>query len=367
MQYQVLGEPRPMLSLRQINVTVTQSAPAEPLRLSGDAVAEPGSVRLRTTDARISPAGSRLLGDTALRATVTMEAVDVGPLGAAFGSSPEMSGPMTGRIDVTGTPARLSATGTLSLDRITLSAERPGCGREPRRLAIEAVRMPLVASPIRLDSAPVEAKVARGTVSFRASMVRVGVPTASLTEISVRGIDLGLVLVDYLCQPYAVTGLLDLSGEAMLRLPDVRPPETMRGFDGSGRIKIGPGKVVGREVVTLVRDVVGLGSAVSAVVNPGRSAARSPLDFDSITATYTVAGGVARTEDLVYTARDVRVRAAGTYGLGDRRVAMEVTLTEGANQVKGLITGAPGSLRVVPTGVRVRDRDVKKFLDRLFR
>jgi AsmA protein len=366
-QYQALGEPRPILSLRQINVTVTQSAPAEPLRLAGEAIAEPGSVRLRTTDARITPAGSRLLGDTALRATVTMEAVDVGPLGAAFVSSPAVSGPMTGRIDVTGTPARLSATGAISLDRITLSAARAGCGPEPRRLAIEAVRMPLVASPMRFDSAPVEAKVARGTVSLRASMARGGVPTASLTEISVKGMDLGPVLVDYLCQPYAVTGLLDLSGEAILRLPDIRPPETMRGVDGSGRIKIGPGKVVGREVVNLVRDVVGLGSAVSAAVNPGRSAVRSPLDFDSITATYTVASGVARTEDLVYTARDVRVRAAGTYGLGDRRVAMEVTLTEGANQIKGLITGAPGSLRVVPTGVRVRDRDVKKFLDRLFR
>ena len=35
----------------------------------------------------------------------------------------------------------------------------------------------------------------------------------------------------------------------------------------------------------------------------------------------------------------MRVRATGTYGLGDRRVAMEVTLTEGANQIKGLITG----------------------------
>jgi AsmA protein len=366
-EYQALGEPRPMFSLRQINVTVTQRAPAEPMRLSGEAIAEPGSVRLRTTDARISPAGSRLLGDTALRATVTMEAADVAPIGAAFMLSPAVSGPMTGRIDVTGTPARLSATGALSLDRGTLSVERSGCGREPRRLAIEAVRMPLVASPIRLESAPVEAKVARGTVSLRASMARVGVPTASLTEISVKGMDLGVVLVDYLCQPYAVTGLLDLSGEAILRLPDVRAPETMRGFDGSGRIKIGPGKVVGREVVNLVRDVVGLGSAVSAVVNPGRSPGRSPLDFDSITATYTVASGVARTEDLVYTARDVSVRAAGTYGLGDRRVAMEVTLTEGANQIKGVITGAPGSLRVVPTSVRVRDRDVKKFLDRLFR
>jgi hypothetical protein len=274
---------------------------------------------------------------------------------------------MTGRVDVMGTPARLSATGALSLDRVTLSVARPGCGHEPRRLAIEAVRMPLVASPSRFDSAPVEAKVARGTVSLRASMARGGVPTASLTQIDIKGMDLGPVLVDYLCQPYAVTGLLDLSGEARLRLPDVRPPETMRGIDGSGRIKIGPGKVVGREVITLVRDVVGLGSAVSAAVRPGRSVAPSPLDFDSITATYTVTSGVARTEDLVYTARDVRVTAAGTYGLGDRRVAMDVTLTEGPNQVRGQITGAPGSLRVVPTGVRVRDRDIKKFLDRLFR
>ena len=219
--------------------------------------------------------------------------------------------------------------------------------------------MPLVASPIRLDSAPVEAKVARGTVSFRASMGRAGVPTASLTEISVKGIDLGLVLVDYLCQPYAVTGLLDLSGEAILRLPDVRPPETMRGVDGSGRIKIGPGKVVGREVVNLVRDVVGLGSAVSAAVNPGRSAVRSPLDFDSITATYTVTSGVARTEDLVYTARDVRVKAAGTYGLGPaRRDGSDVT--EGANQIKG-DHGARPARCARADGVRVRDRDVKKF------
>ena len=72
-------------------------------------------------------------------------------------------------------------------------------------------------------------------------------------------------------------------------------------------------------------------------------------------------------EELAAVERAEARLAAGTYGLADRRVAMEVTLTEGTNQVKGLITGAPGSLRVVPTSVRVRDRDVRKFLDRLFR
>ena len=89
-QYQTLGEPRPMLSLRQINVTVTQSAPAEPLRLSGEAIAEPGSVRLRTTDARISPAGPPL-GDTAL-GRPSHGGRDIAPIGAAFVSSPAVTG-----------------------------------------------------------------------------------------------------------------------------------------------------------------------------------------------------------------------------------------------------------------------------------
>ncbi len=366
-QYQKLGGARPSLSLQQINATVQQSAAGEPLRLTGAAIAEPGAIRLSTKDATLTPGGARVVGDMALRATVEIEAPDVAPIGAAFAPSPEVSGALKGRIEVTGTPAKLSASGAITLDHVTLSAERPSCGgRERRRLAIESIRMPLVASGTKLDSAPVEVKMARGTASFRTSAALGAAPTATLTDISVKGMDLGPVLVDYLCQPYAVTGPLDLVGEARFSVPDKDPPDPTRGVDGFGRVRIGPGKVVGREIVNLVRDVVGLSGAVAAVVRPGRPVA-SPLDFDSITATYTIVSGVARTDDLVYRARDVRVAAAGTYGLGDGRVAMEVTLTEGANQVKGVVTGAPGSLRVVPTGVRVQDRDIKKFLDRLFR
>jgi AsmA protein len=367
LQYQKLGSSHPALSLQQINATLRQSALREALSLSGDAIAEPGGIQLSTKDATLTPGGTRVLGDMALRATVEMEAKDVAPLAAAFAPSSGVSGPMKGKVEVTGSPGRLSATGAISAGRLTLSAERPACGgREPRRLEIEAVHVPLVASPTRIDSAPVEAKVARGALSFRASVVLDGAPALTLTDINVRGMDLGPVLVDYLCQPYAVTGPIDLTGEARVRRPDAGAADIMSGVDGAGRVKIGAGKVVGRAIVNLVRDVVGLSSAVSAVVRPGR-AVSSPLDFDSITATYTVVNGVARTDDLVYRARDVRVAAAGTYGLSDGRVAMEVTLIEGANQVKGIVTGGPGSLRVVPTGVRVQDRDIKKFLDRIFR
>ncbi len=351
-------------SLRQIDVTVEQSAPAQPLRLTGDAVVATGAIRLSTRNATLAPGGTRVLGDVAIRATVQVEAADVGPLAAVLAPGSGMSGPMKGTVEIDGTPGRLTASGLIGLDKLTLAASRPQCAGEPRRLEIDAVRLPLAATATRVDSAPVEAKVARGTVSARASVALGDDPTVTVSGISVKGMQLGPVLVDYLCQPYAVTGPLDLTGDVRVRRPG--GANAMSGVDGAGRLQVGAGKVVGRDIVNLVRDVVGLSTAVSAVTRPGRTPP-SPLDFDSITATYTIASGVVRTDDLVYRARDVRMTGAGTYALGDGRVAMEIVLSEGANQVKGIVTGAPGSLRVVPTGVRIQDRDIKKFLDRIFR
>ena len=351
------------LSLSAMKLGAQQPVAGGPWHLSGTATLTPGDVRLALRTATLSPAPTRALGDLAVTAAVDVQAADVAPLIALLGGVAGVSGPMTGALDVSGTVARLSAKGTLTLDRATLTTAPAGCGRQRRQLPMDAVRVALVATPSRIDAAPVEAKVARGTVSFRASAALAGVDGGvALSDIQVRGVELAPILVDYLCQPYAVTGAIDLTGEAV-----VPRPGSARDVDGAGRLRVGPGKVVGRDVVRLVRDVVGLGAAVSAALERGRAPQSSPLDFDSITATYTIAGGVARTDDLVYRARDVRVAASGTYRLGDGRVAMELTLTEGLNQVKGFVAGAPGSLRLVPIGARIQDRDVRRFLDRIFR
>ena len=363
-QYRKLGGKEPALRLEKINVTASQAAPGAALRLSGDAVAQPGGVRLSVKDASLAPGGVRAVGDMPVKATVELEAPDVASLGAAIAGSPAVSGAMKGRLELAGTPAQVAVTGAVTFDRLTLSEHRPQCAAPaPRQLVIEAVRIPLLASLHRVDSAPVEAKVARGIVSLSATVALRPVATATLTAISIKGMELGPVLVDYLCQGYAVTGPLDLSGEASMRLADV-----WRSARGSGRVRIGPGKVMGGDVVNLVREIVGLGTTIAAMARPDQRPRFSPLDFDSITASYTIADGVARTDDLLYRARDVKVAAAGTYGLADGRVAMEVTLTEGATQVKGFVSGRPGSLRVVPTGVKLPNtRDIKKFLERLFR
>jgi hypothetical protein len=140
-------------------------------------------------------------------------------------------------------------------------------------------------------------------------------------------------------------------------------------MNGSGRLAIGAGRVVGADLLNAVSQALALTDLVAATLTPGaKGRAKSPLNFDSITATYTITNGVVRTDDLVYVARDVRVTGAGTYGLVDGRTAMDVTVTQGTNRVKAHLAGGPGALSIVPTDVRLKEpKDLKKALDRLLR
>jgi AsmA protein len=364
MQYRKLGVTGSGVQVENINLTLTQTAPGAALELRGDGVLQPGGVKLAIREAVLTPAGARSLGEMPLKATVEVEAPDVGRLGGPVAATPTAAGTMKGRLVLSGTPARIVATGTADLDRLTLSQTRERCEPRQRQLVLSDLRIPLSYAGTRVESTPLEAKVARGTVSLRLAIDFTSAPIATLTDIRVKGAELEPILVSFLCQPYAVTGPLDLAGQASLRVDD-----PWRTASGSGRVRIGPGRVMGTEVVNLVNQVAGIAGAASAALTPDRRLlASAPLDFDSITATYTITDGVARTNDLLYQSADVRMAAAGTYGLHDGRINMEVTLTQGQNEVKGLVSGTAGAVRVVPTGVRVPDtRGIRKLLDRLFR
>ncbi|HSE05724.1 MAG TPA: AsmA-like C-terminal region-containing protein [Methylomirabilota bacterium] len=366
--YQKTGAPRAALTLDDIDVTVTQAAASEPLRVRGSAQGQPGNVRLTISEATVSVAPGRAFGDAHIQATVDVEARDVAPAAALLVPSPGVSGPLKGRVQVSGTPARLTASGAVGFDRLTLTAQQPRCPPPKRRsLSLEDVRGPLVYAPPRLESEAVQAKVAKGTVAFRLS-VALGPPqVATLRDIVVKGMQLEPVLVDYLCQQNAVTGPLDLTGEASLRLPGALPT-----LNGSGRLQIGAGRVIGPDLLDALSQALALTDLVSSALDrgqrSGRPGAGSALNFDSITATYTITNGVARTEDLVYVARDLRLTGVGSYGLVDGRTAMDVVVTQGGNRVKARVAGGPGALTIVPTDVRIKDsKDLRKALDRLLR
>jgi hypothetical protein len=365
--YQKAGAKSAQFTVDAIDVTVTQAA-GEALRISGSAQAQPGNVKLTIAEATVSVAPGRALGDGQIKAIVDIESRDVAPAAALFVPTPSVSGPLKGRVQVSGTVARLTATGAAAFERLTVSAQQPHCLEPKRRtLTLDDVRVPLLYTPAQLESQAVQSKVAKGTVSFRLTVAPGPPRVATLRDITVKGMQLEPVLVDYLCQRNAVTGPLDLTGEASLRLPDALPS-----LNGSGQVHIGAGRVIGPDLLHALGQALALTDLVSGTLEGGRRGSRpaagSPLSFDSITASYTITNGVARTEDLVYQARDLRLTGAGTYGLVDGRTAMDVLVTQGGNRVKARVAGGPGALTIVPTDVRIKEsKDLKKALDRLLR
>ncbi|HTG10726.1 MAG TPA: AsmA-like C-terminal region-containing protein, partial [Candidatus Eisenbacteria bacterium] len=365
--YQKAGAKSAQFTVDAIDVTVTQAA-GEALRISGSAQAQPGNVKLTIVEATVSAAPGRALGDGQVKAIVDIESRDVAPAAALFVPTPSVSGPLKGRVQVSGTAARLTATGAVAFERLTVSAQQPHCLEPKRRtLTLDDVRVPLLYTPAQLESQAVQSKVAKGTVSFRLTVAPGPPRVATLRDITVKGMQLEPVLVDYLCQRNAVTGPLDLTGEASLRLPDALPS-----LNGSGQVHIGAGRVIGPDLLHALGQALALTDLVSGTLEGGRRGSRpaagSPLSFDSITASYTITNGVARTEDLVYQARDLRLTGAGTYGLVDGRTAMDVLVTQGGNRVKARVAGGPGALTIVPTDVRIKEsKDLKKALDRLLR
>ena len=366
--YRKAGAQAATFTLDTIDVTVTQAGAGEALRITGVAQGQPGNVKLTIADGTVTVPPGRAFGDGQVKATVDLEARDVAAAAAAFVPSPAVSGPLKGRVQISGTAARLTATGAIGFHRLTVTAQQPRCPEPKRRsLTLEEVRLPLQYASPRLESQPVQSKVAKGTVAFRLT-VALGPPhIATLRDIQVKGMQLEPVLVDYLCQRNAVTGPLDLTGEATLRLPDALPT-----LNGSGRLQIGAGRVIGPDLLEALSQALALTDLVSGVLETarrgGRPAAGSPLNFDSVTASYTITNGVARTEDLVYVARDLRLTGAGTYGLVDGQTAMDVVVTQGSNRVKARVAGGPGALRIVPTDVRIKEpKDLRKTLDRLLR
>ena len=350
--------------LERINLTLA-AAGRDVLTASGDAVAEPGGVRLRISDATLALAAGRPMGEAAVKASIDVDAQDVAALSAAVLVSPRLAGPLKGTLRLGGTASRPSGTGDFQLRRLTMSEARPGCPPPTRRqLAVEDLRVPLELTPAGLHSVPVRARASGGTVSFHLALAWQPAPIVTLKDIAVTGVELKPILVDYLCQQYAVTGPLELSGETSLRAPD--PWRTM---NGAGRFRIGPGKVVGSGILDLINDAARLGGALSSLLTEGRPwSAASPPDFHSITGTYRITNGVLGTDDLLYQSPRARLTAAGTYRLADGRVDMAVTLSQGRTQVRAQVSGLPGSVRVVPTGVTAGEPGgVRRLLERLLR
>ncbi len=362
--------------LGDLNLVLQGIGPASPVQFSGGATLSPGDLRLRIVEGSLAVAGSRSPVEAPLKARVAIEGRSITDLaGSAGGSAPQIGGSVRGTLAVSGTLESPSVTGELEFPRLTVAQVRPACVDPKRRtLTLDAVRLPVSFANDVLTSQPVTTRLADGTITADVTIDLKDGAMLRVRGLAIRALPLAPVLVDYLCQGYAVAGPLDLAGEV-----SARPAALWTTLSGSGSFRIGAGRVVGVHALALLGSVVRAGDAVASLLGADLPASfvSSPLDFDSITATYTIRNGVVTTNDLKYAGRIMHVNAAGRYGLADGQMTVNLVVKTGRGELAATVTGSsaspsvrvnPGALRPgrrVERGVRQLEQGVRDLLKQL--
>lgn len=352
------------------NLDLTLTGGGSQVALAGGFAVKPGDVNVKLEDATLAVAGAKALTDAPLRGKVNLDAKDIGPLTKTLlGPSPEYGGGLKGTLTLSGTLGAPSAAGDVTIDDPKVTQVQAACPEPKRRtLALGDLKLNAGYKDSVFNARPLTTGVGNGTVAAQltASLDR-GV-RVQLSDIGIKALPLDKLLVDYLCQGYAITGPLDLTGALSFVAADM-----WNTLSGPGTLRAGPGKVVGSQALALVSGLVRVGGAVSAALNaevPG-IAAGSPLEFESITGTYQITNGVVTTRDLLYTSKAMKVAIAGQYGLANGRMDLAMNVIHGRGELKAKVTGsaASPSIRVDPaTILRGVDREkVEKGLGDLLK
>jgi len=331
------------------------------LRVSGNARVRPGDLAVKLADGRLALNGSRSLAEAPVSARLTIDGKDIAELVAvAMGPATSVSGPVGGTLTLGGTLGAPTASGTVAFAGPRITQTVPACPEPKRRtLALGQLRLDRASwEDGRLSSGSVTTSFGGGTISASVTAALDRDVRVRLDDVAVKALPLEKVLVDFLCLGYAVSGRLDLTGALAFGSADV-----LSTLSGTGQLRIGPGRIVGRQALDLIGGVVRVGGAVSSLLNADVpvSTFASSAEFDSITGTYAIANGVVTTRDLLYASRVMKVAVAGDYRLASGRMNLTMVVSHRRGEVSAKVTGtaASPSIRVEPSSV-VRGLDRKK-------
>lgn len=352
------GDTSAQYRLSDLDLTLTGGATQIALR--GTTKLQPGDVSLALSDGVIALAGTRSLTEASLRGKVAIDGKNLAPLAAvAAGPTPAIGGSARGTLVLAGTVGAPTAAGEVTLSPLTVTQTSAQCPEPKRRtLTIPTVTLNAAWQEQRFTSKPLTATLGGGTVTTRLTAALDRGVHVELAGLGIKALPLEKVLVDYLCEGYAVSGPLDFTGALTFEARDM-----LRTLSGPGQFRIGSGKVVGPQALALIGQVVRVGGAVSSILAADVPARvfDSPLEFESITGTYTLAGGVATTRDLLYTSRAMKVAIAGSYGLATGALNLDMTVSHERGRLEAKITGTTSSpvIRVSPDSV-LRQVDPEK-------
>lgn len=335
--------------IEDLDLTLTGGGPQ--LGFKTDFKVTPGNLAVKVSDGQVALNSAKTLTEAPLRGLVTIDGKDIGDLVKnVMGPTPAFGGALKGKLALSGTVGAPAVAGDIEVDKPSVTQTAPACPDPKRRtLTLGTLKLNAGYRDQVLSARPLTTSLGAGSIAGQLSLSLAPGLRAQISDLGIKGVPLEKVLVDYLCEGYAITGPLDLTGGLSFSAQDV-----WHTLSGPGTLKIGPGKVVGRQALALVSSIVRIGGAVSALLNADvPNLGDSPLEYESITGTYQITNGVLTTRDLLYTSRPMKVALAGSYGFATRNMDLDVTISHARGDIKAKVTGnasAP-SIRVNPSTI----------------
>ena len=341
--------------IEDLGLTLTGGAPQ--IGFKSDFKLKPGDLVVKVSDGQVALNVGKPLTDAQLRGVVTLDGKDIGELVKnALGPSPAFGGALKGKLALSGTVGAPAVTGDIDVSRPSVSQVQATCPEPKRRtLTFGPLKLNAAYRDQVLSARPMTTSLSDANITGQLSLSLAPGLRTQISDLGIKGLPLEKLLVDYLCEGYAITGPLDLTGGVTFSAQDI-----WHTLSGPGTLKIGQGKVVGQQALALLSGVFRVGGAVSSLLNADvPKVGESPLDFESITGTYQIVNGVLTTRDLLYTSRVMKVAIAGSYGFATRTMDLDMTVSYARGDLKAKVTGnaSSPSIRVNPaTILRGADR-----------
>jgi hypothetical protein len=337
--------------VEDLDVTVTGQGTQ--LAFKGAFVVRPGDLTVTLADGIVAVNGAKTLLEAPVRAKIGIDGKDVEKLvAAAAGPTPTIAGPIKGDFSLGGTLGAPRIAGTVELASVRVTQANQACPEPKQRtLALGPLKVNGAAwDGAHFQSRPVTTSVGGGPISTNLTLTLDRGARVQLSDLAIKSVPAEKVLVDFLCEGYAVSGPLDLTGALATNTSDL-----LNTLGGSGHLRIGPGRVVGPQALALVGVVTRLAGVASSVLTADvpRSLTSDPVDFESIAGNYQITNGVLTTKDLLYTAKEVKVGVAGEYGLATGRMNLDLRVDHGKGEVRAKVTGnaASPTVRIDPSSI----------------
>jgi AsmA protein len=214
---------------------------------------------------------------------------------------------------------------------------------QANQLKLSQLNLPIRIADGRLSVAPMTAGLYDGSLNGALALDARGNAVSLRQKLS--GINLAPLLADL-----ADTDLLEGRGDVSVDLNSrgQSVDEMKRRLAGSARIALGKGAIRGIDLEQTLRDVQRLlGKAKDQAASP---AATGKTAFSELTASFAIANGVARNDDLLGQSALLRLQGQGAIDIGNNRLDYLLK----ANAVTGADAGATGLARLKGVAVPVR-------------